>query len=153
MNMSGLVSMSNEDIIQTLPHRYPMLLIDRITDMVLGEKAVGIKNVSINEPFFQGHFPQKPIMPGVLIVEAMAQTAGALVMKTLGKDHSNHLVYFMGIDRARFRAKVGPGDVLRLAVQKKQMRGKVWVFDGEAYVDNTLVAEASYTAMIDEKSA
>ena len=144
--------MSIEDIIQTIPHRYPMLMIDRVEDIVLGESAVGIKNVSINEPFFQGHFPAKPVMPGVLIVESMAQTAGALVMKTLGKTYKDHLVYFMSIDSARFRAKVSPGDVLRIFVQKKQNRGAVWIFEGKAYVGDRLVAESIYRAMISEES-
>ena len=142
------LTMSTEDIISVIPHRYPMLMIDRIEDIVLGESAVGIKNITINEPFFQGHFPSKPVMPGVLIVEAMAQTAGALVMKTLGKTYIDHLVYFMSIDSARFRSKVLPGDILRLCVQRKQHRGNVWVFEGKAYVGKTLAAESTYRAMI-----
>lgn len=144
--------MSIEDIIQTIPHRYPMLLIDRVENIVLGESAVGVKNITINEPFFQGHFPGTPIMPGVLIIEAMAQTSGALVMKTLHKTFKDHLVYFMGINSARFRKKVLPGDVLRIAVQKKRNRDNVWVFEGKAYVGDVLAAESEYSAMIMDKS-
>ena len=148
MSQKICTTLSIEDIIQAIPHRYPMLMIDRVEDVVLGESAVGIKNVTFNEPFFQGHFPSKPVMPGVLIIEAMAQTAGALVMKTLGKTYKDHLVYFMSIDRARFRSKVSPGDILRIFVRKKQNRGSVWLFEGKAYVGDRLAAEANYRAMI-----
>jgi 3-hydroxyacyl-[acyl-carrier-protein] dehydratase len=131
-----------------LPHRYPMLMIDRIEDLVLGESAIGIKGVTVNEPFFQGHFPTKPIMPGVLIVEAMGQTAGVIVAKTMQLEKNNGLVYFMSMDGVRFRKLVEPGDVLRLHVKKDRSRNNVWRFKGEAYVKETLVAEAIFTAMI-----
>jgi 3-hydroxyacyl-[acyl-carrier-protein] dehydratase len=140
--------LSAEEIMEILPHRYPMLLLDQLKQVVLGESAIGIKNVTVNEPFFLGHFPQKPVMPGVLIIEAMAQTAAALVMKTLGITHQNHLVYFMSIHNARFRKPVYPGDRLELFVQKKHTRGAVWKFSGKAYVDQQEVAEALYAAMI-----
>jgi 3-hydroxyacyl-[acyl-carrier-protein] dehydratase len=125
-----------------------MLMIDRVEDLVPGESAVGIKNVTANEPFFPGHFPEKAVMPGVMIVEAMGQTAGVVVAKTLDfKDH-NGLVYFMSMDGVRFRKMVEPGDVLRLYVKKDRSRGNVWRFKGEAYVKDTLVSEATFTAMI-----
>ncbi|MDR1334164.1 MAG: 3-hydroxyacyl-ACP dehydratase FabZ [Holosporaceae bacterium] len=131
-----------------LPHRYPMLLIDRIEDLVLGESAIGIKCITGNEPFFQGHFPTKPIMPGVFIVEAMGQTAGVVVAKTMQLEKSGGLVYFMSMDGVRFRKLVEPGDVLRLCVKKDRARSNVWRFKGEAYVKDALVAEATFTAMI-----
>lgn len=135
-------------IMQLIPHRYPFLMIDRAVDVVTGESAVGIKNVSINEPFFQGHFPQRPVMPGVLIIEAMAQTAAVLVVHTLGPDSEGKLVYFMSVDNARFRRPVGPGDRLRVHVVRQRHRGNVWKFDGKAMVDDKLVAEATFAAMI-----
>ncbi len=131
-----------------IPHRYPFLLIDRVEEIRKNESAVGVKNVSVNEPFFQGHFPAEPVMPGVLIVEAMAQTAGVLVVDTLGAFDQDLLVYFMTIDNCRFRAKVVPGDVLRLHVRVSRSRGKVFRFAGEARVDGRLVAEAEFSAMI-----
>ncbi len=137
-----------ERIAQMIPHRYPFLLIDRVVDVVPDATAVGIKNVSINEPFFQGHFPQRPIMPGVLIIEAMAQTAAVLVVQTLGPSAEGKLVYFMSIENARFRRPVGPGDQLRIHVTKERSRGNVWKFSAEAKVDGVLVAEATYAAMI-----
>lgn len=133
---------------ELIPHRYPMLLIDKLCDIHLGEKAVGIKAVTANEPFFQGHFPEKPVMPGVLIVEAMAQTAAALVMLTLGEEAEGKLVYFMSIDGAKFRKPVVPGDMLELHVQKEQNRRNIWRFSAQGKVGGTLVAEATYTAMI-----
>jgi 3-hydroxyacyl-[acyl-carrier-protein] dehydratase len=135
-------------VMQLLPHRYPFLMVDRIIDVVPGTSATGIKNVTFNEPHFQGHFPQKPIMPGVLIIEAMAQTAGALVVETLGDDAMGKLVYFMVIDSARFRKPVVPGDVLHIHVHTRRRRGNVWKFSGEAKVGDVLVAEATYSAMI-----
>jgi 3-hydroxyacyl-[acyl-carrier-protein] dehydratase len=135
-------------IIEMIPHRYPFLLVDRIEDVVLGESAVGVKNVTINEPFFQGHFPGRPVMPGVLIVEAMAQTAAVLVVHTLGKEAEGKLVYFMTIENARFRRPVEPGDQLRLVCTKVKQRAAVWKFSGEARVGDTVVAEATYSAMI-----
>ena len=149
--ISDGLSLSIEDILDTLPHRYPMLLVDRLEQVVLGERAVGIKNVSISDPFFMGHFPQKPVMPGVLIIEAMAQTAAVLVMRTLNMGYRNHLVYFMSIVDACFRKPVYPGDTLHLVVEKKHQRGPVWKFYGCAYVRNQVMAEATYTAMITPK--
>jgi 3-hydroxyacyl-[acyl-carrier-protein] dehydratase len=125
-----------------------MLLIDRIEELCLGESAVGIKNVTINEPFFQGHFPSKPIMPGVMIVEAMGQTAAVVVSKTMDIKEKGGLVYFMSMDDVRFRKLVEPGDVLRLCVKKDRNRENVWRFKGEAYVNQSLVTEATFTAMI-----
>jgi 3-hydroxyacyl-[acyl-carrier-protein] dehydratase len=125
-----------------------MLLIDRIENLILGESAIGIKNVTINEFFFQGHFPTKPIMPGVLIVEAMGQTAGVVVAKTMNIEKNEGLVYFMSMDDVRFRKSVEPGDVLRLHVKKDRSRGNVWRFNGKAYTKDVLVAEATFTAMI-----
>lgn len=139
-------------IMEMIPHRYPMLLIDRVVDVQPNVSCVGIKNVSINEGFFAGHFPSKPVMPGVLIVEAMAQTAAVLVVQTLGSDAEGKLVYFMSVDGARFRKPVVPGDQIRITVRKDRHRGNVWKFIGEAHVDGILVAEATFAAMIlDEK--
>jgi 3-hydroxyacyl-[acyl-carrier-protein] dehydratase len=135
-------------IMAMLPHRYPFLLIDRIIDMDRDLSGTGIKNVTVNEPFFQGHFPQAPVMPGVLIVEAMAQTAGALVLSHLGAINSGKLVYFMAIDHARFRKPVLPGDVLHLPVRQLQKRGNVWRFAAEARVEGRKVAEAEISAML-----
>jgi 3-hydroxyacyl-[acyl-carrier-protein] dehydratase len=136
-------------IMERIPHRYPMLLIDRVIDVVPTESCTGIKNVSANEPCFQGHFPGHPIMPGVLIIEAMAQTSATLVVDSLkGVGSESHVVYFMTIEGARFRKPVVPGDQLHIKVKKERQRGNVWKFRGEAYVDNVLCAEASYTAML-----
>jgi 3-hydroxyacyl-[acyl-carrier-protein] dehydratase len=135
-------------IMEMIPHRYPFLMIDRVIDIVPDVSAVSIKNVSINEPFFQGHFPEHPIMPGVLIVEAMAQTSGILVTKTMGAQAEGKMVYFMSIEQARFRKPVTPGDSLLITVKKLQNRGPVWKFSGEARVGETLMAEATFTAMI-----
>ena len=133
---------------ELIPHRYPFLMIDRLRSIVLDKYAIGIKNVSVNEPHFDGHFPTRPVMPGVLIIEAMAQTAGCLVVATLGAESEGKLVYFMSIDSARFRKPVVPGDQLEVNVEKIRRRGPVWKFSGKAYVDGTLVAEAIYSAMI-----
>lgn len=141
-------SLTVEDIMALIPHRHPMLFVDRLEEIVLGEKATGIKNVTINEWFFAGHFPQKPVMPGVFIVEAMAQTAAVLVMKTLKVSGVDHLVYFMSIEKAHFRRPVIPGNTLKLMVEKQQHRRNVWKFYGRALVEDVLVADASYTAMI-----
>ncbi|MGO1117494.1 3-hydroxyacyl-ACP dehydratase FabZ [Rhodovibrionaceae bacterium A322] len=137
-------------IMDRIPHRYPFLLLDRVIDIQLGESAVGLKNVTLNEPHFQGHFPRQPVMPGVLIVEAMAQTAAVLVVETLEGEAAGKLVYFMSIEGAKFRKTVVPGDQLLLNVTKTRNRGPVWRFDGEATVDGKVVAEASFTAMIME---
>jgi len=136
-------------IMELIPHRYPMLLIDRVIDVKLDESATGIKNVTINEHFFQGHFPAKAVMPGVLIIESMAQTSAVLAAKTMGDDAKGKLVYFMSIESAKFRKPVVPGDVLYLHVAK--LRGgnrRVWKLTGEAKVDGVKVAEAELTAMI-----
>jgi len=135
-------------VLQLLPHRYPFLLVDRIYDMDGDRSAVGVKNVTINEPFFQGHFPQYPVMPGVLIIEGLAQTAGALCVASLSEDYKADLVYFMGIDRAKFRKPVLPGDQLHYHVRKVRNRGRVWKFFGEAKVDGQVAAEAEVSAML-----
>jgi len=135
-------------VMKLLPHRYPFLLVDRIFDMDGDTSAVGIKNVTINEPFFQGHFPGFPVMPGVLIIEGLAQTAGALCVSSLGETYKPQLVYFMGIDRAKFRRPVMPGDQLFFHVKKQRSRGRAWRFQGVAKVNDRVVAEAEISAMI-----
>ncbi len=135
-------------IMEMIPHRYPFLLIDKVTDIVSGESATGIKNVTINEPFFAGHFPKRPVMPGVLIIEAMAQTCGVVVVHAMGKEFEGKLVYFMSVDEARFRKPVGPGDVIHIKVQKNKSRGTIWRFVCEAFVEDVKCAEAIVTAMI-----
>lgn len=136
-----------EEIMKMIPHRYPFLLIDRVKDVVPDISAVGIKNVTMNEPFFQGHFPDHPIMPGVLLIEAMAQTSAVLVIKTTG-DVVGKVVYFMTVDNARFRKPVRPGDQVELYVEKIRSRGNVWKFRGKAKVEGQLMSEATYSAMI-----
>ncbi len=131
-----------------IPHRYPFLLVDRLIDVRRDHSAIGVKNVTVNENFFQGHFPGHPVMPGVLIVESMAQTAAALVIETLGAENGIPIVYFMSIDNAKFRKPVTPGDCLRIHVTKDRRRGNVWRFNGVAKVDDVVVAEALFTAMI-----
>jgi 3-hydroxyacyl-[acyl-carrier-protein] dehydratase len=138
--------MDIKEIQKFLPHRYPFLMVDRIIEIEPGKKAIGIKNVTINEEFFQGHFPGEPIMPGVLIIEAMAQVAGILAFRsgaTVGKS-----VYFMSIEKAKFRKPVVPGDQLRLEIQILQQRGNVWRFSGHAIVEEKVAAEAEFTAMV-----
>jgi 3-hydroxyacyl-[acyl-carrier-protein] dehydratase len=135
-------------IMELIPHRHPFLMIDRVHDIRVGVSAVGIKNVSINEHYFQGHFPTQPVMPGVLIVEAMAQTAAVLVVSTLGEDARGKLVYFMTIDDARFRKPVFPGDRLELHCTALRSRGNVWKFSGTGKVGDKVVAQATYSAMI-----
>ena len=137
-----------ERVMEMIPHRYPFLMIDKVIDIVPDVGAIGIKNVSINEPHFQGHFPRRPVMPGVLIIESMAQSAAVLVVETLGKEFEGKLVYFMSVDRARFRKPVVPGDVMYVHVRKERQRGPVWKFSAEARVEGDVVAEATYSAMI-----
>ena len=144
-------SIDIQRIMKLIPHRYPFLLVDRIIECVKDESAVGLKNVTMNEPHFTGHFPGAPVMPGVLIIESMAQTAGILVMHTLGLESENRLVYFMTIDEARFRKPVTPGDTLHIHVTKERSRGMVWKFKGEAKVNGVLCAEATSSAMIVDK--
>ena len=136
---------------QILPHRYPFLLVDRVIDIEGTARAVGIKNVTFNEPHFQGHFPGQPIMPGVTIVEAMAQTAAVMVGATLGLTEGNMLIYFMSIDGCKFRRKVIPGDQMRMEVTTTRGKpgGKVWRFKGVATVDGEMASEAEFTAMMD----
>lgn len=134
-------------LMKLLPHRYPFLLIDKIVDIDADNSATGIKNVTINEPHFQGHFPEQPVMPGVLIVEAMAQTAGAICIKSQNSDKPS-LVYFMTIDNAKFRRPVVPGDRLHIHVKKLKKRGNIWRFACEAMVDGAKAAEAEISAMM-----
>ena len=136
------------DVLKLLPHRYPFLMVDRLYDMDGDESCVGVKNVTFNEPFFQGHFPQFPVMPGVMIVEGLAQTAGALCVHGISESYKAELIYFMGIDKAKFRKPVVPGDQLHYHVRKIRNRGRVWRFDGVARVDGQVVAEAVISAML-----
>jgi len=143
-----LMSADIARIMKLLPHRYPFLLIDKMIDMDGEESGTAIKNVTINEPFFQGHFPGKPVMPGVLLVEAMAQAAGALVLNHLGEEHAGKLVFFMSIDKARFRKPVLPGDVVHFHVKLSNKRAPVWKYWAEAHVEGKKVAEAEIGAML-----
>jgi 3-hydroxyacyl-[acyl-carrier-protein] dehydratase len=137
-----------DELMQILPHRFPMLMIDRLIDIKPGDSAVAVKNVSYNEQFFQGHFPQKPIMPGVLMIEAMAQAAAAFTSYTENLESEGKIVLFMGVDKARFRKPVIPGDQLLIKVRTAQRRPPVWRFEGEATVGGKLVAEATFAAML-----
>jgi len=139
-------------IMNFLPHRYPFLLVDRVIDLVPGEKVTALKNVTINEPFFQGHFPEIPVMPGVLIIEAMAQAGGVLVMESLPEDMRGGVIYFMGIDKARFRKPVVPGDQILFEVTKIKQRLKAVRMEGIASVDGSVVAEAQLMATIGDKA-
>jgi len=139
-----------EEIKKLIPHRYPFLLIDKVENIIIGKSALGIKNVTVNEPYFQGHFPSKPIMPGVLIIESMAQTAAILVSKTIKIVDHDFLVYFMTISNAKFRKLVQPGDVLKLKVLVERNRGNTWKFSGNAFVEDKLVTEVNFTAMMIE---
>jgi 3-hydroxyacyl-[acyl-carrier-protein] dehydratase len=150
--MTEFASLDVEQIKTLLPHRPPMLLVEKLADIVPGESATGYKAVSVNEPFFMGHFPERALMPGVLIVEAMAQTAGALVVYSL-KGKASSSVYFLTIDQARFRKPVVPGNLLRMPVKKIRQRGPVWKFEGQAFVGEELCAEAQFSAMIHDGSA
>ena len=150
--MSDAITSADTQLIQRIiPHRYPFLLVDKVVDIDGTKSATGIKNVSMNEPHFQGHFPGTPIMPGVTIIEAMAQTSAVMVGATMGLMDKNMLIYFMGIDNCKFRRKVVPGDVLELKVETTRGKpgGKVWRFKGVATVDGELAAEAEFTAMMD----
>jgi len=148
--MEGVsVMIDVREIMEIMPHRYPFLLVDRIVSLKEGEEIVGIKNVTINEPFFAGHFPGNPIMPGVLIIEAMAQVGGVLAFHSSPKEWAGSLVYFMGIDKVRFRKPVVPGDQLRLKLTTIRQKQKVFKMRGEAYVEDTLVAEAELMAAIE----
>ncbi|MCK5374629.1 MAG: 3-hydroxyacyl-ACP dehydratase FabZ [Alphaproteobacteria bacterium] len=139
-----------QNIMEMIPHRYPVLLIDRIIEIDRGKHATSVKNVTMNEPQFMGHFPGYPVMPGVLIIESMAQTAALVVVDFLGEKAKGKVVYFMTIDNARFRRPVTPGDTMHIHVEKIQSRGPVWKFKGTATVDGKVCAEATYSAMITE---
>jgi 3-hydroxyacyl-[acyl-carrier-protein] dehydratase len=149
--MTNSNTLDIEHIKKLLPHRPPMLFVEKLADIVLRQSATGYKAVSINDPFFQGHFPERAVMPGVLIVEAMAQTAGALVVHSLGAEVAA-AVYFMTIEKARFRKPVVPGDLLRMPVKALRQRGPVWKFQGQAFVGEDLCAEAEFSAMIHDGS-
>lgn len=140
--------MNVNDIMKCLPHRYPFLMVDRIVDLQPGVSAVGVKNVTVNEQFFQGHFPGQPIMPGVLIVEAMAQVAGVMAFKS---GMGGKAVYFMSIEKAKFRKPVVPGDQVRIEIKVLHQRGNVWKFTGTATVDGKVVSEADFTAMVSDR--
>jgi 3-hydroxyacyl-[acyl-carrier-protein] dehydratase len=142
------IEIDRQRIMEMIPHRDPFLMIDKVVDVVSNERAVGIKNVSGDEYYFKGHFPARPVMPGVLIIEAMAQTAAVLVVHTLGPESEGKLVYFMSVDKAKFRRPVMPGEVLHVHVTKQQNHRNVWKFEGEAKVDGRLAAEATFAAMI-----
>ncbi len=141
-----------EQIIKSIPHRYPMLLVDKIIAMEPNKSVVGVKNVTFNEPHFMGHFPGKPIMPGVMIIEAMAQTSAVMIINSGNFVHEEKLVYFMSIDKVKFRKPVVPGDVLELHVELIQNRGSVWKMSGVAKVDGQKVSEAEFSAMLVDKN-
>jgi 3-hydroxyacyl-[acyl-carrier-protein] dehydratase len=148
---AGLSSLSLAEIMDCLPHRYPFLMIDRIIDINGDESAVGIKNITYNEPMFQGHFPEKPVFPGVLIVEGMAQTAGAIVIAQERQKGQRFIVYMLTIDKAKFRRPAGPGDRLEYHIRKIQRRRNVGRYEAKALVDGVVVAEAEIGAMISEE--
>lgn len=140
------------EVLRRIPHRYPFLLIDRGENYVAFKSMVGIKNVTHNEPYFQGHFPENPVMPGVLIVEAMGQTGGVMMSKSLNADVSGKTIFFMSVDNCRFRRAVRPGDTLRMPVEVTRHRGDVFKFKGEAYVGDQLAAECEFAAMVVENT-
>jgi 3-hydroxyacyl-[acyl-carrier-protein] dehydratase len=140
-----------QQVLDMIPHRYPMLLVDRITQIQHNQSAIGLKNITFNEPQFQGHFPGAPVMPGVMIIESMAQTAAALIVYSLELKADNKLIYFMTIDDARFRRPVEPGDSMYIHVEKEHARGTVWKFSGTATVDDQLCAQARFSAMVVDK--
>jgi len=144
-----LITVELDMIQRMIPHRFPFLFIDRVKDIRVGDSAVGVKNVTINEPHFQGHFPDKPVMPGVMIVEAMAQTAAVLISQTLNLVDKDPLVYFLTMDKFRFRNMVVPGDQLELHVKIIRGRGKIWKLWGEGKVDGKIASEGEFSAMID----
>lgn len=145
-----MLTMNIQDIMKVLPHRYPFLLVDRLEELEEGKRVAGYKNVTINEPFFQGHFPDHPIMPGVLIIEAMAQVGGAYAA-VVDEISDDQVTYFVGVNNARFRKPVLPGDVLRLEVELVSCRRGIYLFSGKAYVESTLVAEAELKATFADK--
>ncbi|MGV2432117.1 MAG UNVERIFIED_CONTAM: 3-hydroxyacyl-ACP dehydratase FabZ [Rickettsiaceae bacterium] len=147
--MSEVINIT--EILSMIPHRYPLLLVDRIIEYEAGKSIVGIKNVTFNEPHFTGHFPGHPVMPGVLIIEAMAQVAAVLVAKTINAKSGEKLVYFMGIDNAKFRKVVEPGDRVYIYAKIEQQRGDAWKFSAEAKVDEQIVAQSSFSAMVRDK--
>ena len=144
-------SLNSEEIQRILPHRYPFLLVDRILSMEMGHRIVGVKNVSINEPFFQGHFPGRPIMPGVLIIEAMAQVGGILALLSTPENLGNPSVFLLGVDKVRFRKPVGPGDQLIMELETLRSGKKFWKLQGKALVNQTLVTEAEIMASVGQK--
>ena len=151
MPPTELTSLSLDDILECLPHRYPFLMVDKIVDINGDESAVGIKNITYNEPIFQGHFPGKPVFPGVLIIEGMAQTAGAIVIAQEREKGQNFIVYMLTIDKAKFRRPAGPGDKLEYHIKKIQRRRNVGRYEAKAIVDGTVIAEAEIGAMISEE--
>jgi 3-hydroxyacyl-[acyl-carrier-protein] dehydratase len=142
------IEIDRQRIMEMIPHRDPFLMIDKVVDVVANERAIGVKNVSPDEYYFRGHFPTRPVMPGVLIIEAMAQTAAVLVVHTLGPESEGKLVYFMSVDKAKFRRPVVPDETLHIHVVKQQHHRNVWKFEGEARVNGQLCAEAVFAAMI-----
>ncbi len=148
----GKTELDVNDLMQLLPHRYPMLMVDKVVDIRPGESAVAVKSITYNEPFFPGHFPERPVFPGVLLVEAMAQGAAAFTAYTEQLDTDGKVVLFMGIDKAKFRKPVFPGDQVRMTVRVTQKRPPVWKFEGVATVDDTTVATASFAAMLADPS-
>ncbi|MFC3705823.1 3-hydroxyacyl-ACP dehydratase FabZ [Devosia honganensis] len=152
-SVTELNAMSLAEILEALPHRYPFLMIDRIVDIDADESAVGIKNVTFNEPIFQGHFPGNPIFPGVLIIEGMAQTAGAIVIKHDSTSGRKNIVLMLGVDNARFRKPAGPGDTIEFHITKMHRRRNVGRYEAKAKVNGTVIAEAEITAMIVEAAS